>query len=202
MELIVISAWGDINISELKELENKLQKLANQNNIDRFCEDCAKELAARFLAAVINRTPVRETVYAERIVKDSNGKRVKYKRNTKNHKIGEWKRKKRKISGTGGTLRRGWTVETEQAAKSENSIGIPTYVESLRVRKVGRRYEIILINPVSYASYVEYGHRKRGGKGWTPGRFFMTKTELEMAGKTHAIVQKRFEDYLRKCLNV
>lgn len=202
MELIAITAWGSVNLDGLKKLSEKLNNIAEPTNIDKFCEECSKELAARFLALVIKNTPVRKSVYAERIVKDKSGKRVRYKKNGKNHKAGDYKRRRRNISGVGGTLRRGWTAETEQIAKSGNCKDIPTYVESLKVRKVGHRYEIILINPVSYASYVEYGHRKRGGKGWVSGRFFMTRTELEMAGKTNAIVKQRFEDYLRKCFNV
>lgn len=183
-------------------MQTQLQKLANQNNIDKFCEDCAKELAARFLALVIKNTPVRKKVYAERIVKDANGKRVRYKRNTANHKTGDYKRRKRNVAGTGGTLRRGWTAETEQAAKNGSNKDVNAYVESLRIRKVGSKYEIILINPVPYASYVEYGHRRRGGKGWIEGRFFMTRTEIELNSKKDAIVQKCFEEYLRACFNV
>ena len=52
---------------------------------------------------------------------------------------------------TGGTLRRGWTG-------GNNSKGAD-YASSLQVNKVGTDYVIEIINPVEYASYVEFGHR-------------------------------------------
>lgn len=37
--------------------------------------------------------------------------------------------------------------------------------------------EVTINNSTDYASYVEYGHRTRGGKSWVEGRYMMTKTE-------------------------
>lgn len=37
----------------------------------------------------------------------------------------------------------------------------------------GGSWSIELTNGVEYASYVESGHRTRGGKNWVPGQFFM-----------------------------
>ena len=45
----------------------------------------------------------------------------------------------------GGTLRRGWTVGD--------------------IQRIEDNYQIEIINPTEYASYVEYGHRQ------TPGRY-------------------------------
>ena len=56
----------------------------------------------------------------------------------------------------GGTLRRGWTAGTNQAATS--------YADSLTVHHFGDTYVIEIINPVEYASYVEFGHRTDGLK--------------------------------------
>ena len=58
----------------------------------------------------------------------------------------------------GGTLRRGWTAGTNQAATS--------YADSLTVHHFGDTYVIEIINPVEYASYVEFGHRTANGAGW------------------------------------
>ena len=63
----------------------------------------------------------------------------------------------------GGTLRRGWTIG--------------------EVVKEGGEYRVEIVNPVEYASYVEYGHRQTPGryvpalgkrltKGWVPGAFY------------------------------
>lgn len=52
-----MSRFGSCNYEGLKDLRNKLNKF-NENEINIFIEQCAKELAARLLAKVIKRTPV------------------------------------------------------------------------------------------------------------------------------------------------
>lgn len=48
-----------VDIRELKKLQAKLHALESQSGKrEKFCEDCAKELAARLLSLVIKRTPV------------------------------------------------------------------------------------------------------------------------------------------------
>ncbi len=51
----------------------------------------------------------------------------------------------------GGTLRRGWTAETEEEAMSGKSTGVKKYVDSLEITKIGNMYQIEIINPVHYA---------------------------------------------------
>jgi len=48
---------GRVDLAQLKAFEKKLAKLARAD-FDKFCEDAAKELAARLLGKVIRRTPV------------------------------------------------------------------------------------------------------------------------------------------------
>lgn len=52
-----------------------------------------------------------------------------------------------------GTLRKAWTAEGPSAS--------------------GDGWVVKVSNPTEYASYVERGHRTRGGKNWVPGQFFM-----------------------------
>lgn len=49
--------WGDVDYKQLQKLRDNLQKLQDMD-LDKFCEDVSKELAARLLALVIPRTPV------------------------------------------------------------------------------------------------------------------------------------------------
>ena len=51
-----MARWGNADFKELKELQERLQKLQN-TDLNKFCEDASKELAARLLALVIPRTP-------------------------------------------------------------------------------------------------------------------------------------------------
>jgi len=76
----------------------------------------------------------------------------------------------------GGTLRRGWTAE--------------------QITKIGNMYQIEIINPVHYASYVEYGHRTRDHKGWVEGRFMLTISEQELNAQAPAILERKLEKIL------
>ena len=53
-----------------------------------------------------------------------------------------------------------------------------------------------IVNPVEYASYVEYGHRTRGGKGFVRGQFMLEKSRQEV----DKIKDKVVEDKLNKFL--
>lgn len=52
-----MSRLGRANFDELKAIQKRMQKLS-QSGINQFCEQCAKELAARLLRKAIKRTPV------------------------------------------------------------------------------------------------------------------------------------------------
>ena len=51
---------GNVNFDDLKRFRDRLEKHFSAKEIDIFIESCAKELAARLLAKVIKRTPVRK----------------------------------------------------------------------------------------------------------------------------------------------
>lgn len=88
----------------------------------------------------------------------------------------------------GGTLRRGWTGEQQQSAK--------LYADNMTIRHEGNNYIIEIVNPVEYASYVEYGHRTADHKGWVDGKFMMTISENEL----RTIAPKVLENKLKKFL--
>ena len=92
---------------------------------------------------------------------------------------------------TGGTLRRGWTAGQKSNATA--------YANSLNVNKVGNDYVIEIINPVEYASYVEFGHRTRNHKGWVEGHFMLTISEDEIRRSAPKILEKKLETYLKGC---
>lgn len=96
----------------------------------------------------------------------------------------------KKSGKKGGTLRRGWTGG-KSGGKGQ------AYVQGLRVKKKGSVYEIEIINPVKYASYVEYGHRLPGGTGWVKGQFFLTLSESELQRAAPAIIEKKLQKLLR-----
>lgn len=83
----------------------------------------------------------------------------------------------------GGTLRRGWT-----GGKNSSAVA---YADSLTIHHFGDAYVIEIINPVEYASYVEFGHRAANHKGWVNGRFMLTISEQEIQQAAPAIIEKK-----------
>lgn len=159
---------GKSDFSQMKAFQKRLEDIASGPLKQQFYEDCARELAARFLAKAIKRTPVGE-------YESGTGK-------------------------SGGSLRRGWTSKTESDAQSSNATPLQ-YAHSLEVKKVGYSYQITLINPMTYASYVEFGHRTRGGKGWVNGRFMMTISEKELQIEAPGVLEKKLESFLKEVLD-
>lgn len=103
----------------------------------------------------------------------------------------------------GGTLRRGWTAKTDaEAATGGTKVDPKAYANSLPVFKRGRTFYIEVINPVKYASYVEFGHRTRGGKGWVAGQYFLTLSERDLERVSPAVLEKELEKLLRRVFNV
>lgn len=154
-----MSKWGSVDFRQLKNFQKKLEKLDTMQQ--EFCEAAAKELAARLLRKVIQRTPK-----------------------------GQYPAKSGMV---GGTLQRGWTGNTKNGAAA--------YAQSLPVRREGNNYVIDVINPVEYASYVEYGHRTRGHKGWVQGRFMLTVSVDEIQSAAPKILEKKLAKWLGDMLN-
>lgn len=166
-----MARWGNADFEQLRELQERLQKLQSID-LNKFCEDASKELAARLLGLVIPRT-----------------------------RVGDYPKETGK---KGGTLRRGWTAGKEIAPR--------TYAKSLPVEKSGNYYIIRVINPVEYASYVEFGHRQTPGRfvpaigkrlkqGWVNGHYFLTLSEDDLERIAPAVLQKRLDKLLREVFN-
>ena len=136
----------------LEKLQKQLEELEKGKARDKFFEDCAKEMAARLLALVIPKTPVKS-----------------------------------------GNLRRGWTGGKKMDAEA--------FADSLTVKKSGKTYTITVENNVEYASYVEYGHRTRGGKGFVQGKHMLETSEQELKALSPKILQDKLEKFLKGVLN-
>lgn len=164
-----MARWGSCDYKQLQKLRDNLTKLQSAD-LEKFCGEVSKELAARLLALVIPRTPVGQYPKAS-------GKK-------------------------GGTLRRGWTAHTEQEATGGGSGNAKEYAQSLPITKQGGTYTVEVINPVHYASYVEFGHRTRGGKGWVNGQYFLTLSEQDLRAQAPAVIERKLEALLREVFRV
>ena len=93
----------------------------------------------------------------------------------------------------GGTLRRGWGAKSGSAAAS--------YANSLQVKKSGNVYTIEIVNPVLYASYVEYGHRTVNG-GWVDGKYMLTVSEEQLKRIAPSVLEKMIFKKLKEVCDV
>lgn len=162
-----MAKWGKCDFSKLQGFQDRLNKL-QQGDIEKFSEECAKELAARLLAKVIKRTPV-----------------------------GQYPTEAGKKGGTlrrGWTAAS--EREAEMTAVFGGGSAAKKYVDSLTVNKVGNVYQIEIVNPVHYASYAEFGHRTRNHKGWIQGRFMLTISEQELESQSASILERKLMKYL------
>lgn len=178
-----------VDIKQLEKFRDDLEQL-QENQVQQFLESCAKELAARLLAKVIKRTPVGD--YGKSIMRDETGEAIRYKSGKNKGKV------KKQVVKKGGTLRRGWTAKTEAEAESGTGKGKDAveYANSLPIRKVGSDYIIEIINPVHYASYVEFGHRTANHKGWVEGKFMLTISEQELEADAPRILENKLQKFL------
>ena len=74
--------------------------------------------------------------------------------------------------------------------------------QALPIDRQGSTYTVEVINPVQYASYVEFGHRTRGGKGWVDGQYFLTLSEQDLRSLAPGLIEKKLEKRLREVFNV
>lgn len=179
------------NFSQLKAYQKRIEQLGTPVQNQLFYEKCLRELAARFLAKVIRRTPVGKGTFE--VVKSKG------------------KSKLRRVTA-GGTLRRAWTAKTASQAESGNTPDAVTYANMVDVKKIGNNYHITITNPMQYASYVEKGHRQTPGryvpalgktlkKGWVNGKFMMKISDRELNTEAPNILRKKFNAYLKEALN-
>lgn len=199
-----MAKWGNCDFRQLKNLQKNMQKMVEQGDTIKFCEECARELAARLLAMVIKRTPVGDNQYED--VLDNSGNKVVYKKGKNKGKT------KQQVVRQGGTLRRGWTSQTEEEAETGSSKNAKEWANSLNVNKVGEVYQIEVVNPVHYASYVEYGHRQEPGRfvpaigkrlvnSWVDGAFMLTLSEKDLEEIAPKIIEMKIAKFLEGCFN-
>lgn len=96
----------------------------------------------------------------------------------------------------GGTLRRGWTSQSGPGSEGLKTTSASQFVDTLRIHHFGDTYVIEIVNPVEYASYVEYGNRTRNHKGWVSGQFMMTISEQEVQTIAPRVLENKLKKFL------
>lgn len=181
---------GKVDYSGILAIRDEIEKNLSGQELQNFIDSCAKELAARLLAKVVKRTPVGNYHGEEyTCTKADTGRK---------HTSVEIPGKK------GGTLRKGWTAGKNQSTSA--------YAQEIKVHHTGSSYVIEIVNPVEYASYVEYGHKQTPGryvpllgkslkKGWVEGHFMLTISEKEIQRDAPKILENKLKKKLGEIFN-
>lgn len=205
-----MAKWGKVDFKELKALQQRLEQL-EQADWDKACRQASKKIAAMLLNKVIKRTPVGVKPDLSHLDDQPNTVEVTGKYGTTGTFLSGAGYAREYWSGyTGGTLRRGWLSKTEEEARSGGGAkSVQGLVDQIQIVESGNTYQIIVENPVSYASYVEYGHRQRPGRyvpalgkslkeSWVDGRYMLTISVQEVQGKAPAVVERALYQCLKE----
>lgn len=82
-------------------------------------------------------------------------------------------------------------VDTSKLVKAWNT-------ENLK--KEGTIYKIEIVNPIEYAEFVEFGHRKKNGKGWVKGSFMLTIAERDLQRNLDKIIREKVNAFIMEAL--
>ncbi len=82
----------------------------------------------------------------------------------------------------GGTLKKGWSTRNVRIYHSASCVMVE------------------IVNPVEYASYVEYGHRTANHTGWVPGKLMMTFAEREIQRDSQGILEQKVKKMMEATL--
>lgn len=174
---------GNFNFREMERLAKDLKKLAK--NKDRLFQGAAKELAARLLTLVIEKTPVGNHPAESGMV----GGTLRRGWISKTHE------------------------EASDNRKNEPGVKeIQDFLKTIQVSSDGNTYTIEVTDPVEYASYVESGHRQTPGRyvpaigkrlkeRWVEGKFMMRESVEDLQKIAPQVLEDKIERFLRECMN-
>lgn len=171
-----------VDTRELEKFSAEFKKLGAEK-ADTFMAHAVRECAGRMLSLVIPATPVGDSR------QDADGNLIH----------------------VGGALRRAWTCRTEAEANAGTERDPDTYAASLPLvqHKRGGQHSVKLVNPMHYASYVEYGHRQTPGRyvpaigkrlvnSFVEGQHFLEQSEDAFREKAPETLQLLLDNYLKQ----
>lgn len=174
---------GNFNFREMERLAKDLEKLAK--NKDRLFQGAAKELAARLLTLVIEKTPVGNHPAESGM----DGGTLRRGWISKTHE------------------------EASDNRKNEPGVKeIQDFLKTIQVSSDGNTYTIEVTDPVEYASYVESGHRQTPGRyvpaigkrlkeRWVEGKFMMRESVEDLQKIAPQVLEDKIARFLRECMN-
>lgn len=174
-----MGSLGSADFKELKEFQKKLQQL--EKDRAEFCERCSKALAGRLLAEAKKNTPTGQKPETKDVIGDEKNEKAIAKKLEAYHEIWD--------GYVGGTLKRSWTISP--------------------ISRIGDNYTIEVINPIEYASYVEFGHRQTPGRyvpalgkrlkaSWVNGKYMLTLSEKDLEAIAPAVLERELNKFFKE----
>ena len=106
-----------------------------------------------------------------------------------------------------GRLIHGWIGQEDGKGNTLSDSEIENYVNSVPIKNSGNKYNITISNAVSYAPYVNYGHRTRLGKKtqgvqrWVKGFYMLEEaarfTEMDVKDLVEKEAKKYFDEVFK-----
>lgn len=166
-----MARWGNADFKQLQALQKRLEVLQNVD-LNKFCEDASKELAARLLALVIPRTPV--GTYATETGKNGGTLRRGWTAGKDTSPAAYAKSLPVEKSGNYYVIR------------VFNPVEYASYVEFGHRQTPGRFVPAI---------------GKRLKQGWVNGQYFLTLSEDDLESIAPAVLQKKLDKLLQEVFN-
>ena len=159
-----------MDYKEFKELAERIEKFQKED-MDTICRDIAKNLAARLLRMVRQRTPVGQYEVITYTNKDGS---------TRSYNEGM----------QGGTLKRNWKIEATITRKADGyEIKVVNLTEYAEYVESGHRQE-----PGRFVPQIG----KSLSNGFVFGCYMLRDSEMKLQENADAIAQKQLEKEIRK----
>ena len=170
-----MSLFITVNYKDFEELQDRVEKLS-ERDLQKFFDDCCKELAARLLGKVIPRTPVG----------DYSGNVEGYEKE-------------------GGTLRRGWTAGKEIDARSyAHSLPIQKVGDGyiVTVKNITEYASFVEMGHRQTVGRYVPAIGKRLKNSFVEGKFMLHKSEMELETELPKIIKQKMVKLLEGVFNV
>ena len=165
--------WGKVDYRKLNKLRDNLEQF-QKVDMEAFCTQMSKELAARLLRKVKKRTPVGEYETISYTTKD--GRTYTFNEGM-----------------SGGTLRNSWKISEVVYRGGEYRVTVYNPQKYASYIEYGHRQEVGRFVP-------QIGKRLKSG--WVEGQFMMKISEEEIQSMAPALLEKRLKEKLKEVFNV
>lgn len=110
---------------------------------------------------------------------------------------------KRRTPVDTGAMRASWGIGSQKISLTKVGSGKSVKIDPENstiadISVVGNNFEVEIWNSVDYASYIEWGHRTRGGGSWVEGYYILTISISQVENAIPARFNNEFTKFLKE----